>query len=256
MNELSGDLAFGIMVLRARIERKRADEERLAHLRFFEIMDRVNLAIQGTNDLEQLMSDVLDAVLSIFDCDRAWLIYPCDPEASSWSVPMERTKPEYPGASVRGLEIPMDSEIQRVLRTVRDTDGPVPFGPGSVYPLPEWLREQFRVQSQLIMATYPKTGKPWAFGMHQCSCARAWTQEEQRLFQEINGRLADALTSLLAYRDLRELSEVLEQRVMKRTAELEDKNRELERFNRIFVGRELRMVELKERIRELENGGE
>ncbi len=30
------------------------------------------------------------------------------------------------------------------------------------------------------------------------------------------------------------------------------KNAELERMNRIFVGRELRMVELKERIRELE----
>ena len=37
-----------------------------------------------------------------------------------------------------------------------------------------------------------------------------------------------------------------------RTAELAAKNVELERMNRIFVGRELRMVELKERIRELE----
>jgi PAS domain S-box-containing protein len=36
-----------------------------------ESMDRVNRAIQGTNDLEQMMSDVLDAALSIFDCDRA-----------------------------------------------------------------------------------------------------------------------------------------------------------------------------------------
>jgi CheY-like chemotaxis protein len=40
------------------IERKRAEEERQAHLGFLETMDQVNRAIQGTNDLEQMMSDV------------------------------------------------------------------------------------------------------------------------------------------------------------------------------------------------------
>jgi len=44
----------------------------------------------------------------------------------------------------------------------------------------------------------------------------------------------------------------LEQRVRQRAAELEKKIAELARLNRVFVGRELRMVELKERIRELE----
>jgi len=52
--------------------------------------------------------------------------------------------------------------------------------------------------------------------------------------------------------ELRKLNEELELRVKERTAELEAKNIELERANRLFVGRELRMVELKERVRELE----
>jgi PAS domain S-box-containing protein len=51
---------------------------------------------------------------------------------------------------------------------------------------------------------------------------------------------------------LLKLNEELEQRVQERTAEIEAKNRELERMNRLFVGRERRMAELKERIRELE----
>lgn len=51
---------------------------------------------------------------------------------------------------------------------------------------------------------------------------------------------------------IRKLNEELAQKVKERTAELEDKNRELEHFNKLFVGRELRMVELKERIKELE----
>ena len=47
------------------IERTRAEEERQAHLGFLESMDQVNRAIQGTNDVEQMMSDVLELVLEM-----------------------------------------------------------------------------------------------------------------------------------------------------------------------------------------------
>lgn len=54
---------------------------------------------------------------------------------------------------------------------------------------------------------------------------------------------------------IRRLNEDLEQRIKERTAELEEKNRELERMNRLFVGRELRMMELKETIKSLKESG-
>jgi DNA-binding response OmpR family regulator len=53
--------------------------------------------------------------------------------------------------------------------------------------------------------------------------------------------------------NLRTLNEELEQRVTRRTSELAAKNTELERMNKMFVGRELRMIELKERVKELED---
>jgi hypothetical protein len=48
------------------------------------------------------------------------------------------------------------------------------------------------------------------------------------------------------------LNEKLELRIVERTRELELKNGELERINKLFVGRELQMIELKSKIKELE----
>lgn len=358
-------------------ERKLAEQERQANLKFFEAMDEVNRTLHGTNDLEQMMGNVLGLVLKILDCDRAFLMYPCDPEAASWRVPVERNRPEYPGVLALGLEVPMTCDVARTLRILLAADSPVKFGPGTPNPLPEDVSERFGFKCFMSMALRPNVGKPWQFGVHQCSRARIWSQEEERLLQEIGRRLADALSSLLSYRDLREsetkyrrlvdaanegiwainaeqfttfvnarmaemlgyrveemlgrpmpdflfpedvpdhamrmarrrqgqaehydrryrhkngqtvwtlasavpimggeqtfqgsfamftditerkqaeeelgkLNNELEHRVRERTIELEQKNHELEQLNRLFVGRELRMVELKEKIRHLE----
>src|SRR6266851_2462625 len=138
------------------IERKRAEEEHQAHLWFLESMDRVNRAIQGTNDLEQMMSDVLDAVLSVFECDRSWLTYPCDPEAVSNGVKMQRTRPEFPGLFAVGADVPVDAETADLLRTVRASSGPVVLGPRSQYPLPAKMAKKLGIQSRIVMALYPK----------------------------------------------------------------------------------------------------
>lgn len=53
-------------------------------------------------------------------------------------------------------------------------------------------------------------------------------------------------------RELQELAKGLEQKVKERTKELEDKVRELEKFQRLAVGRELRMVELKKELSEIQ----
>lgn len=52
-------------------------------------------------------------------------------------------------------------------------------------------------------------------------------------------------------KELQELAQSLEQQVKEKTKELENKIQELERFNRLAIGRELKMIELKQEIKRL-----
>lgn len=183
-------------------ERKRAEEEHQAQLWFLESMDGIDRAIQGASDLEQMISDVLDVVLVTFRCDRAWLVYPCDPDVDSHRVRMERTRPKYIGAF--GVDIPNEPGVARVFRSVLASSGPVRFDPESDCALPAQPAERFRIKSMIAMAVHPKVDKPYMFGLHQCSHPRVWTSQEERLFHEIGRRLADALDTLLMFRNLRE----------------------------------------------------
>ena len=56
----------------------------------------------------------------------------------------------------------------------------------------------------IAMAVYPKVDKPYMFELHQCSHPRVWTPQEERLFHEVGRRLANALDTLLMFRNLRE----------------------------------------------------
>lgn len=205
-----GEVEYLVFSLQEVTERKRAEEARLAHLRYFEGMDRVNRAIQTTNDLDEMLGAVLDAVLADFDCDRAWLVHPCDPEAPLLHVPMARTRPQYPGVDVVGTELRTEPDMAAAFRIVLDDPAPMCCGAGSKYPLPSSWTERFGIQSIMQMAVRPKSGAPWMFGLHQCSGPRVWTSDEQRRFQEIGWRLADALTSMLMQRDLRSSEEFLD----------------------------------------------
>ncbi|HUP09828.1 MAG TPA: AAA family ATPase, partial [Caldimonas sp.] len=193
------------------LEHARLDADRRAHVWFLESVDRINRAIQANTDVARMMSDVLDLVLTTFGCDRAWLVYPCDPSAPAWRAVMEHTRPEFPGAFALGRDVPLDAEVADIFERALASRTSLRFGPAADATVPAHLEEDFDIRSFLAMAVHPRVDRPYLFGLHQCSHARRWSDAERRLFEEIGHRLADALTSLLMFRSLEESERKLEE---------------------------------------------
>ncbi|MES9944936.1 MAG: EAL domain-containing protein [Candidatus Thiodiazotropha sp.] len=181
---------------------KRAELEQQEHTHFLESLDRINRALQLEGDIEQVLQRAIEEILDIFACDRAFLLYPCDPYASNWNIPIESTVSKFPGIGGQGPQ-PMNEHVSSILRTLLDAEHTVRMGPGTQHPIPQILREQFNIRSQMASILRPRIDSPWQFGIHQCSHDRIWSDQEMRLFEEISNRLTDGLNDLLFSQNLR-----------------------------------------------------
>ncbi|HNB52804.1 MAG TPA: histidine kinase dimerization/phosphoacceptor domain -containing protein, partial [Anaerolineales bacterium] len=133
------------------------------------------------------------------------------PEAISWSIPIEVTRPPYAPAYLPELAMPLDEEMAQLFRHMRATGKPLASIAGGESPLPSVMQKEFKAQAQLSLTIQPKNAPCYLLGMQQCSTPRAWLPEEERLFQEMGRRLETALNSLMIFHNLRENEQKLEQ---------------------------------------------
>jgi PAS domain S-box-containing protein len=207
LEELAGDLAFGVTVLRARIEQRQAEE--LLRQSESRLNEAQRIAHLGNWELD-LVSNLL--VWS----DEIYRIFEIDPEqfGASYDAFLAAIHPDDRDFVNRAYTESVANRIPyNIVHRLQLPDGRI-----------KYVNERCETH-------YGEDGRPL----------------------RSTGTVHDITDRYLAEESLRTLTEELEQRISERTVELETKNRDLERLNRLFVDRELRMVELKERIKELES---
>jgi PAS domain S-box-containing protein len=207
-NRLSGirdgdNTLIGYVVISRNVTKLwQAESQRNIHLHYLESIDQIERGIRQAVDITQMMDNVTATLLKVFSCDRAWLIYPCDPNASHWHVPVEHTQPRYPGAFVGRQRLPVTPDTAKIFQDALNAKAPVCYGPGTERAIPDSAKH-FQIQSQLSYAVQPRMGEAWLLGMHQCSYPREWTGDEIRLFQDIANRLTDGISNLLFYQSIK-----------------------------------------------------
>lgn len=191
--------SFFVSVVVDVTERNKMQKVFDSQIYFLESLRKINQSLHKSSDIEEAMNSVLDMTREVLKCDRAWFVYPCDPKTETWSVPYVSENPEYPGLSPVD-NVPIDDYVKSSFSLFLEENKPVLLD--SLHPPKIPYKESYLAQSQIAMVIYPRAGKPWVFGIHQCSYARLWAEEDVELFNEIGLRITDALSSLLLLKNL------------------------------------------------------
>lgn len=183
-------------VVRDTTKRKKIENELEYQNNYLQNLLRISRILSGTGNLDDILMALMSELLIIFQVDRAWLLYPCDPEADFWSVPVEATVPEYPGAFSLGKSMPVNKLISDIFYDALSARKPLinDFHEGVEAPD---QNENFNVKTQMTIALFPKNDHAWMLGMHQCSEHRTWDENDKRLFNDIALRVTDMLTQRL-----------------------------------------------------------
>ncbi len=169
---------------------------------FLENLDRAARLFARNQDLNTLLEQLAQLLLDIFQCDRAWYIFPCDPHGDTFRVPVQATRPEYPGLFTDGREMPMDDVLRGLMRAALAENAPITLDVTAMDDAPAHAT-RYSVKSLMIKVARPRNEKAWLLGLHQCSHARQWSAAERRLFQAIAERMEDALSLHLANQELK-----------------------------------------------------
>jgi len=180
--------------------------QKLVNIDLIDSLQRLNEVSNRAASIEQMLDNALSEMLTIFGCDRVWLLHPCDPNASHFDVKMEKTLSQWSGDYAQETSVEITPAHKLGIEQCLSSPGP------SVSDLrtATFAREAMEASStkiELSVVIETRVGKPWLLGLHHCARHHNFSDDEIMVFNEMANRLAEALNSMLALKNARRSEE-------------------------------------------------
>ncbi len=186
----------------------------------------------GTLELREVLRRIVTVTREELGADRAWLLHPVTEQTEFAKMAFSAG---WEGDGVAGDREPVPlSRSQGLIRKAMASSRPVVVVAGD--DLDPELAERFQIRSAMVQILRPRDEDSWAFGLHQSSDVREWTEEEITLFGEIGRYATLALNNALLYhravREMAKVNAILASVVLSRDVAEERQNAEREVWRR------------------------
>lgn len=198
----------------------------------YRLLSTILESFTATLDFKEVVRRIVTVTREEFAADRAWLLHPISEQAEDAKIVFSVSAPALEGGDVEeARSIPL-ARSRGVIRRAFQSSRPVVVKEGDPDLDPD-LAQRFRVRSEMVQILRPGADEPWAFGIHQSTSVRDWSDEEMSLFEEIGRYATLALTNTLlhdqAIREMAKVSAILDQ--IPESAAIYDRSGRLERMN-------------------------
>ncbi|MDX2426275.1 MAG: EAL domain-containing protein [Cycloclasticus sp.] len=142
---------------------------------------------------------ILELVRDAYHADRCWLLYPCDPEADKYIIPLETHTDNYPGVSQLKNYQQAHPILQQICKATSQTNNPVVFDISASESELQKSYLKFNIKAQLACKIEIKTprNEHWALGLHHCEHEHQWSHAEKELLAKITRLIQPQLETLL-----------------------------------------------------------
>jgi len=204
----------------------------------YRFLSRILESFTGTLELNEVLRRIVTTTMEEFGADRALVIHPVSEEAPTSNL-------RYASAAAHIPPMDPSTPLQltsALMRRAFQAQAPVVVMEGDPDANPE-TQKRFNVRSAIFQILRPRDDEPWAFGLHQCTYRRQWTDDEISLFAEIGRYATLALNNTLLHdRSVREMAKVnaiLDQ--IPESAAIYNADGRLERMNAVAMREPLQM---------------
>jgi len=199
IHNAEGSLSGGIGIVEDISSRVKSEHIIRQYVKHLVSVDKISQLTSSPMEKSVLIKTLIREVRRIFQCDRAWIIYPCDPASPTWHYMQINTAPNH----AISFTVDADRTITPVIADLfaRAAASKTPIADNE-FPSPSSIEQDS--SSQMVIALHSAADGDWLLGVNQSDPARKWTDDEMKLLRDIAQRLTDALNNFILQSKIQE----------------------------------------------------
>ena len=166
------------------------------HEHYIKSIEKIDNVIRLNSNTNALFPEIVKNIIEIFECERCWVIYPCDPNTHAWQAKYDEAISTLIPKFETDVDHPTTTSVADYFKKHLESDEPIVSLSHETLNVPGGAHFISPRRSQLSIAIKPNSGKSWLIAIEQCNFERYWEESELNLLKHISKRLNDALNNI------------------------------------------------------------